>query len=71
MKNNRPTRGDKREVREETHMTRPPRMEGKVKEANMKTKKKKPRVKVAKKVSSKQGITDAQRKAYHLKSAKH
>lgn len=37
----RPTKGGKREVREEMHLTRPPRMEGKVKEAMMQPKKKK------------------------------
>jgi len=33
--NVRRTKGDKREIREETHLTRPPRMEGKAKEAMM------------------------------------
>ena len=28
-------KGDKREIRQEMHLTRPPRMEGKVKEAMM------------------------------------
>ncbi len=36
----RATKGDKREIREETHLTRPPRMEGAVKEAMMKAAKK-------------------------------
>lgn len=36
----RPTKGDKREIREETRLTRPPRMEGKVKEAMMQPKRK-------------------------------
>ncbi|MBI4079848.1 hypothetical protein HY414_01285 [Candidatus Kaiserbacteria bacterium] len=39
-----PTKGDKREIREETHLTRPPRMEGKVKEAMMQPKRKRKKV---------------------------
>ena len=35
LMNIRPTKGDKREIRQETYLTRPPRMEGKVKEAMM------------------------------------
>ena len=31
----RPTKGDKAEIRRETRLTRPPRMEGKAKEAMM------------------------------------
>lgn len=34
-------KGDKREIRQETRLTRPPRMEGKVKEAMMQPKRKK------------------------------
>lgn len=37
----RPTKGDKQEIRRETRLTRPPRMEGKVKEAMMAKRKKK------------------------------
>jgi len=35
MKRARQTKGDKMEVRREMHLTRPPRLEGKVKEAMM------------------------------------
>ncbi|MBI2610453.1 hypothetical protein HYW60_00740 [Candidatus Kaiserbacteria bacterium] len=35
-----PTKGDKREIREVSHLTRPPRLEGKTKEAMMQPKRK-------------------------------
>lgn len=38
-----PTKGDKQEIRQETRLTRPPRMEGKVKEAMMQPVRKKKR----------------------------
>ncbi|MBI4093420.1 hypothetical protein HY417_00495 [Candidatus Kaiserbacteria bacterium] len=36
-------KGDKSEIRRETHLTRPPRLEGKVKEAMMQPRKKRKR----------------------------
>lgn len=71
MKKTRMT-GDKREARQEMHLTRPPRMEGVVKEAMMQPKKKKkaapkPKKKVAKTQASN---TSAQRKQYQLKTPK-
>ena len=36
----RPTKGDKREIRQRMHLTRPPRLEGKVKNAMMYSEKK-------------------------------
>ncbi|OGG56934.1 hypothetical protein A3D71_02500 [Candidatus Kaiserbacteria bacterium RIFCSPHIGHO2_02_FULL_55_20] len=63
------TKSDKRSIRRAMHLTRPPRMEGRVKEAMMQpVRKKKAAVKrtgVPKKI---QGYTEKQRKDYHLKS---
>ena len=72
MMKNKPTKGDKREIRQEMHMTRPPRMEGAVKEARMKDTKKKPVAKPKKKAVAKTQSThtEAERKGYHLKTPK-
>ena len=65
-------KGDKREVREELHLTRPPRLEGKVKNAMMNPKKKKKQTPHKKMVSKKQrGYSEGQRKDYQLKSKHH
>lgn len=65
----RPTKGDKKEVREEGHLTRPPRLEGKVKEAKMRSvrKRRKTRAK-ARRMRKPQGYTEKQRKDYQLTS---
>ena len=68
-----PTKVTKRELRREMYLTRPPRMEGKVKEAMMqpvrKAKKAIPRVKRAS--GKPQGYNDRQRKDYQLRSKRH
>lgn len=46
MKNQRPTKGDKREVRQEMVLTYPPRLEGVVKNRGIKPKKKPRKVRV-------------------------
>ena len=67
-----PTKGDKREIRQETHLTRPPRLEGQVKNAMMNPEKKKKQVAQKKAVSKKQrGYSEGQRKDYQLKSKHH
>ncbi len=72
MRNPRPTKGDKKEVREEMRLTRPPRLEGVVKNAKLKPKKKPKRPKPKKRISGKpQSYSAKERKAYHLKSKKH
>ena len=64
---NRTPRGDKKEARQEMHLTRPPRLEGKAKNAMMNPVRKK---KVAKKVKASirkaTGLSGAQIKAYQL-----
>lgn len=64
-------RKDTREVRQTVHRTRPPRLEGKVKEAMMQPKKKPSRER-AKKGShgsqKPQGYTEQERKDYQLRS---
>lgn len=65
----RPTKGDKKDIRQEMHLTRAPRMEGAVKEAMMQPVRKKRRA--AAKTAPKrkpQGYTDGERKDYQLKS---
>ena len=69
MKNRRPTKGDKREIRQETHLTRPPRMEGKVKEAMMQPRRKKKRIAVKAPLARKaRGYTEEERKDYQLEN---
>lgn len=64
-----PTKGDKREVRQETRLTRPPRMESKVKEAMMQpVRKPKTARKTAGAAKKAQGYSETQRKDYQLKS---
>src|SRR3989344_657133 len=67
-----PTKGDKREIRQETRLTRPPRMEGKVKEAMMQPIRK-PKKVGKKKIASRarRGYSDRQRKDYQLRSTRH
>ncbi len=68
----RKTKGDKREVREEMHLTRPPRLEGVVKNAKSKPKKKPKKVKVVRaRAKKEQGLSEHERKQYHLKSKHH
>lgn len=67
-----PTKGDKREIREKTHLTRPPRLESVVREAKMLPVPKKRRA--GKKPSAARkprGITEQQRKDYQLRSMRH
>ncbi len=73
MRNKTPKR-NKREMRQSMHLTRPPRMEGVVKNAKMQTKKK---PKKAPTLKQKKGETkvqsehrDAQRKDYQLRTPK-
>lgn len=70
----RPAKRDKKEIREETHLTRPPRLEGKVNKASMRQKKKpKQELPVPHEkspVKSQESHTRLQRKEYHLKSPK-
>src|SRR3989344_6848807 len=67
-----PTKGDKREIRQETRLTRPPRMEGKVKEAMMQpVRKPKKTGKKARRSHEKQGLTAQERKNYQLRSTRH
>jgi len=68
----RPTKGDKKEIREETRLTRPPRMEGKVKEAMMQPVRK-PKKVGEKKIAprARKGYSDRQRKDYQLRSKHH
>lgn len=66
------TKGDKDEVRQETHLTRPPRLEGKVKNAKMNPVKKKKRADSKKSAPKKQrDLSEKQRKEYQLKSKHH
>lgn len=68
----RPTKGDKKEVRQEMHLTRPPRLEGVVKERMMQPKRKKKRTKRARITPKKaQGSGAQERKDYQLKSQHH
>jgi len=64
------TKGGKRNIRQETRLTRPPRLESKVKEAMMQPVRKKKRLhtEVSGGVKKIQGYTEKQRKDYHLKS---
>jgi hypothetical protein len=69
MRNLRPTKGDKREVRREMALTYPPRLEGKVKNVGIKPKKKRKRIRKASERPRKpQSYSARQRKDYHLKS---
>lgn len=69
MRNQRPAKGDKREVRQEMAPTYPPRLEGKVKNVGIKPKKKKKRIrKPIAKLRKPQSYSAEQRKNYHLKS---
>lgn len=64
---NKGLKGDKREVRQEMHLTRPPRLEGKVKNAMMNPVRKKKAAKKAPAGSRKaMGLSAAQGKAYQL-----
>ncbi|HEY4527186.1 MAG TPA: hypothetical protein VJK53_05090 [Candidatus Paceibacterota bacterium] len=68
----RPTKGDKREVRQETHLTRPPRMEGKVKEAMMRPVRKQKKARTTQSApSTKRSYSKRQRKDYQLRSKNH
>lgn len=65
----RTTKNDKQSIRRTTHLTRPPRMEGCVKEAMMQpVRKPKTASKQAGVPGKKQNYTDKQRKDYQLKS---
>ncbi|OGG50354.1 hypothetical protein A3C18_00700 [Candidatus Kaiserbacteria bacterium RIFCSPHIGHO2_02_FULL_54_11b] len=67
--NYRATKGDKREVRQETHLTRPPRLEGRAKNAMMKLVRKKRATKKGKIGPKKPfGLSRVQTKAYQLPS---
>lgn len=68
----RPNKVTKAELRKETRLTRPPRLEGKVKEANMQPvrKPKHPHAQ-AKTARKAQGYSDQERKDYQLKSKHH
>ncbi len=67
-----PPKGDKREVRQETHLTRPPRLEGKVKNVMMNPVRKKKQVVRTKAVPKKQrGYSERERKDYQIKSKHH
>lgn len=66
------TKGDKREIRQETQLTRPPRMEGKVKEAMMQpVRKQKKRTTKSRRAGKTKGYTAKQRKDYQLRSKNH
>ncbi len=72
MKAQRPTKGDKKEMQQNMHLTRPPRLEGVVKNAKLEPKKKPKRPRPTKEVSRKpQDYSASERKDYHLKSKKH
>ncbi len=65
----RSNKNTKRELRQEIHLTRPPRLEGKAKNAAMELVKKEKKTKPVKRGSQKsQGYGDAQRRDYQLKS---
>ncbi|HEY4487755.1 MAG TPA: hypothetical protein VI483_03265 [Candidatus Paceibacterota bacterium] len=67
----RPTKGNKKEIREETRLTRPPRMEGKVKEAMMQPVRKPKKMRKKESISpKKKGYSERQRKDYQLRSIK-
>lgn len=71
MRNKRPTKGDKREIRQETHLTRPPRLEGVAKERvqpKRKPKTKKPARRALRKARS---YSAQQVKEYQLRSKHH
>lgn len=64
-----PTKGDKQEIRRETRLTRPPRLEAKAKEAMMLPVRKRRKASPAAQGKAKpQGYTDKQRKDYQLAS---
>jgi hypothetical protein len=64
-------KGDKRQIRQEMRLTRPPRMEGKAKEAMMQPKRKtKASRKAAESPHKKQGYTESERKRYQLRSGR-
>ncbi len=66
-----PTKSDKQSIRRRTHLTRPPRMEGRVKEAMMQPIRKTKRAAAPAAAKRKpQGYTAKQRKDYQLKSGK-
>lgn len=68
----RPTKGDKKEARQEMRLTRPPRLEGVVKNAKLKPKRKLRRQRPKKQRPHKpQSYSARERKAYQLKSKKH
>jgi len=72
MRNPHPTKGDKREARQEMHLTRPPRLEGKTKEAKMQPKRKKKAPKAPKRAVRKpQGKSTREIKNYQLRSSHH
>ena len=69
------TKADKRDVRRDMHLTRPPRLEGVVKEAKMQPKRKKKKIAPKEQGSAVTGKgqdsrTHEERKQYHLKSPK-
>ncbi len=62
-------KGDTQEIRQETRLTRPPRMEGRVKEAMMQPKRKPKAARKTAGIAKKaQGYSERQRKDYQLKS---
>lgn len=72
MRSIQPTKGDKREVRQETHLTRPPRLEGVVKEAMMQPTRKRKARHAPKPEQKKQRWKNAEkRRNYQLKSRYH
>lgn len=71
MRNLKPTKGDKKEVREETHLTRPPRLEGVVQNRGIKPIRKPKKKRLKQRVHKPQADSELQRRQYHLRSKKH
>ncbi len=66
------TKRDKKDIRKDTRLTRPPRLEGVVKEAMMQPTRKSKNTKAKPSRSGKaQGLSERQRKDYQLGSRRH